>query len=141
MDSQLTSNSYPWSRTDAGRSESRRPRQSNDCTVRALATARQITYDAAYDVLKDAGRSSGRRFRMQDWLDLQPWAEKISFPAVKGKPRMNVAAFVHQYPQGIFIVRVAKHVFAVRDGVVFDDSHNRPDRCVYTAWKIVAGKS
>lgn len=141
MDSLSTSSTYPWTRTDAGRSDSRRPRQSNDCTVRALATACQLSYDAAYDILKDAGRSSGRRFRMQDWLDQQTWAKKISFPAVKGRPRMNVATFSRQYQHGTYIVRVAKHVFAVRDGVVFDDNHNRPDRCVYTAWRIVEVKS
>lgn len=38
-----------WVKSDAGRSESRRPRQKNDCTVRALALALELRYDDAYD--------------------------------------------------------------------------------------------
>lgn len=50
-------------RCDAGRSASRRPRQKNDCTVRALALARGLTYDEAYDTLKAAGRGLRRAIR------------------------------------------------------------------------------
>lgn len=52
--------SYPWICTDAGRSQSKRPRQSNDCTVRALALALDCPYDQAYDTLKTAGRIASR---------------------------------------------------------------------------------
>lgn len=123
-------------RSDAGRSASRRRRQKNDCTVRALALARGTAYDDAYDTLKSAGRGCGGRFDLGRWLGDQTWATKIPFPAVKGQPRMNPVEFRRRYPVGTFIVRVAKHVFVVRDGVAIDDTPVRADRCVYTAWKI-----
>lgn len=129
--------SYPFMLNDAGRSTSRRPKQSNDCTVRALALARGMEYDEAYDVLADAGRTCGRGFDFVTWVAGQPWARKIAFPAVKGQTRMNPASFVQQFPSGVFICRVAKHVFVVKNGVVHDVFENRPDRCIYTAWEVV----
>lgn len=123
-------------RSDAGRSASRRPHQKNDCTVRALALSLGLPYDDAYDRLKEAGRRCGGRFDMGRWLDAQPWASKIPFPAVKGQPRMNPVEFRRRYPVGTFVCKVAKHVFVVIDGVVMDDTPVRGDRCIYTAWYI-----
>ncbi len=123
-------------RCDAGRSASRRPRQKNDCTVRALALSRGLPYDDAYDLLKEAGRGCGERFDLGRWLDGQVWATKISFPAIKGEPRMNPVEFRRRYPVGTYVCRVAKHVFTVIDGVVMDDKPVRGDRCIYTAWQI-----
>jgi hypothetical protein len=128
--------SYAWVKTDAGRSESQRPRQKNDCTVRALASARGLTYDEAYDELKQAGRKCGRGFAIQVWLNAQPWALKLPFPAVKGERRMNPVTFVAQFPLGNFICRSSKHVFAVIDGKVLDEVKIRGDRCIYTAWRV-----
>jgi len=136
MRSDNNGDNYPWVKTDAGRSESKRPRQKNDCTVRALSIAQQISYDDAYDILAKAGRRSGCRFKFSDWIKEQSWVKKISFPAVKGQRRMNPATFVKQYPKGVFICKVAKHVFTIQDGVVFDDFEIAPDRCIYTAWQI-----
>jgi len=127
---------YPWIQTNAGRSESRRPRQKNDCTVRTVAVVLGLDYDVAYDLLKDAGRTSSRGFQFSAWIGAQPWARKMSFPAVAGERRMNPARFVLQFPVGRYVCKVAKHVFAVCNGVVFDEAENSPDRCIYTAWAI-----
>lgn len=127
---------YVWQPTDAGRSASKRPRQTRDCTVRALATARGLSYDEAFDILKEAGRKGRTGFRMSEWLNQQPWAEKISFPAKKGQRRMNPSTFTAQFPSGHYIVKVARHVIAISDGVLHDDTEVPPDRCIYTAWKI-----
>jgi hypothetical protein len=129
---------YLWSFSDAGRTSSKRPRQINDCTVRALALTCSLPYDDAYDILKVAGRKSSRGFQFSSWLNAQVWAERISFPAVKGKRRMNPASFVQQFPKGRYICQVAKHVFAVVDGLVIDSFESRPDRCIYSAWTISA---
>lgn len=135
--SPVTSTSpYPLVRTDAGRSKSRRSRQKNDCTVRALALARNLEYDIAYDMLAEAGRKCAKGFDIMRWLDGQEWATKIPFPAKKGEPRMNPVEFAKQYPSGKYICRVAKHVYCVVDGVAMDTHRSRPNRCIYTAWRI-----
>lgn len=128
--------SYPWAANDAGRSNSRRSKQKNDCTVRALAMVRGMAYDDAYDLLAAAGRKCSKGFQFTNWINEQSWAARIAFPAVKGQPRMNPATFVQRFPQGRYICQVAKHVFAVIDGVIYDTHQNRPDRCIYACWAI-----
>lgn len=59
---------YPWLPSDAGRSASRRARQRNDCTVRALAMVHEMPYDQAYDLLAAAGRKCGKGFQFKTWM-------------------------------------------------------------------------
>lgn len=127
---------YPFVWSDGGRAVSRRPKQSNDCTVRAVAIALNMSYDHAYDLLAGAGRKCWSGFDVVGWLAAQDWAEKIPFPAEKGRRRMNPAEFSKRFASGRYICRVAKHVFAVVDGVIHDSNEQRPDRCIYTAWRI-----
>lgn len=136
LDSSVHQLEYDWICTDGGRASSNRSKQKNDCTVRALAIARNLPYDEAYDVLKDAGRKSSRGFDFVKWIETQPWATKIAFPAVKGQRRMTPAQFCRDFPKGTFILRVTKHVFVVKDGVIHDAFENRPDRCVYACWSV-----
>jgi len=130
--------SYPLRIWDAGRSTSRRPKQKDDCTVRALVAAWGDPYDHVYDLLAAAGRKCGRGFNISVWLNARPTLfTKIPFPAVKGQRRMNPVTFVQQYPTGTYICQVAKHVFAVVDGVVIDTFESRCDRCIYAAWRVL----
>jgi hypothetical protein len=128
--------------TDAGRSSSRRPKQRNDCTVRALATVTGLPYDEVYDAVAKAGRKSARGF------DLMGWARKggtlggfrfvwESYPATPGYPRVNPVTFALKRRTGRYILRVSKHVVACVDGVVYDDHKLNGHRCVYGALKAV----
>ncbi|MBX9756016.1 MAG: hypothetical protein K2X80_14775 [Pseudomonadaceae bacterium] len=100
-----------------------------------------MSYDEAYDTLKIAGRIASRGFHFSEWISAQPWASKMSFPAVKGERRMNPATFTKQYPSGRFICKTSKDVFCVIEGVVYDEFENRPDRCIYTTWRKAAPAS
>jgi hypothetical protein len=128
--------SYQFVYSDAGRSDSRRPKQKNDCTVRALSLALGMQYDEAYDLLAEAGRRCSSKFDFSAWIERQSFAKKIAFPAVKGQPRMNPVEFARQFPKGLFIVKVSKHILLFRDGVAFDDYKVGDGRCIYTAWEI-----
>lgn len=128
---------------DGGRSNSKRPKQKNDCTVRALVIATDMKYDEVYDLLKDAGRKASKGFQLGEWLStvdtvsiLGRKFNVMTFPAVKGQRRMNPEAFSERFPKGVFICKTAKHVFAVIDGVQYDTFQERPDRCIYKAWKV-----
>lgn len=138
---------YPFKMTDAGRSASKRPKQKNDCTVRALAIACRLAYDVAYEYLAGEGRKCTQGFHLQKLLNkiaagklavplLASNVTKIPFPAVKGERRMTPPEFCRLYPRGRYIVRKAGHVFAVIDGVLHDDHAVRPNACIYTAWRI-----
>lgn len=132
---------YPFIQSDAGRSASKRPKQKDDCTVRAISIARKLPYDDAYDLLAAAGRKCAKGFDIMTWLAEQPWAIKLSFPAVKGQRRMNPVSFCETHKTGTYIVRVAKHVFTIKDGVVYDTFAPRPDRCIYTSWEIRSNRT
>lgn len=132
--------------SDGGRSKSRRPRQSNDCTMVALAIACELPYDAVYDYLKEEGRKCWSGFRFGDWVKLLKWNEQDFFgydlnwfalPAKKGELRVSPDKFCEMYPKGTYILRVSRHVIAVKDGVYYDHT-NWGHRCVYGAWKIEA---
>src|SRR6266545_2909258 len=89
---------YPFIVDDGCRSQSRRPRQKKDCTVRALAIGTVWTYDQAYDLLKKADRRSHGGFHLGPWLKskgykLSEWEiAPLSLPAVKGERRMTAAS-------------------------------------------------
>lgn len=132
---------YPMLCHDGGRKESKRSKQRNDCTVRALAIATGIPYDEAYDLLAAAGRKSGSGFNIKKWAptaSVNNFGFKwIAFPAVSGQRRMNPMTFCKQYSTRTYIARVAKHVFAVIDGVIYDTHEPRADCCIYGVWEII----
>ena len=123
--------------TDAGRKHSKRPKQKLDCSVRVLALARGLTYDAAYDVLGAAGRKPSRRFKMHLWLDKQKWATLCVFPFLHGKPPMTVLRFLNLFPVGLWILQCDKHVTLVRDGLLYDEHREwLGEHRVYAAWVV-----
>jgi hypothetical protein len=130
--------SFPFQQNDGGRSNSKRPKQKNDCVVRAFAVAFKQSYDCIYESLAKMGRKCSRGTMKGIW---QTWIEergqKISFPAEKGKKRMTPVEFCQKFPKGRFVVQVAGHLFAVIDGVVHDDGQPRADCCVYVAWQVI----
>lgn len=137
----------------------------NDCQVRALATATGIDWENAWHLLFERQRiAKACHFNLLDCLEQQarydmPEGEidkkgiprsylgffgiemkrEISFPAKKGQERMKVADFCKKYPKGRFILQVANHVVAVKDGV-FYDTWNCSHKCVYKAWEVTAYK-
>lgn len=122
---------------DAGRSTSKRPKQKNDCTVRAIALTCKVSYDEAYDAVATMGRKSGQRWDIPKkpfelfgnyliWHPLQ---------AVKGEPRMRCCDM--DQISNRMILRISKHVFAVVDGVVLDTSCDYMfENCVYGYWTV-----
>lgn len=132
---------YARSLTDGGRSESPWPKARNDCTVRALAITCDIPYREAYIGLREAGRVGGQGFHMRPWAAQAVVNDRRfvwrAFQAVRGEPRMNPPTFSREYDKGVWIVKTAKHVIAVIDGVFYDTFDAYPERCIYGAWEVI----
>lgn len=132
--------------------------KAHDCTVRALCVGAAIAYPAAWALLyAHQGIEKSNAFDLNALLDQRlkdstfvrlanqnnhggwsrEWTVKqgFSFPAVKGKPRMTPGAFARAHPKGRFILSLAHHNVAVREGIVID-IWDCTKRCVYKAWEI-----
>ena len=113
----------------------------NDCQARALATASGRSYPDAWDLLyKIQGERRECAFNLVAALkdnDVRlgccRWQ---SFPAEKGKSRMTAAKFCELNPRGSFILKLAHHVAAVEDGVLYD-TWNSSKKCVYAIYGIM----
>jgi len=126
---------------DAGRGSSKRVRQKNDCTVRAIATATRITYDEAYELLAKAGRACSKGFAFAPWAD-KAVVNGCSFQwqilrKQRGKARVNIAVFCKQYGQGTYIIKVRRHVLTVIDGMCHDCFISDGLRAVEGFWRVV----
>lgn len=112
----------------------------DDCQVRALTSARGLSYGASWDLLYVIQGELRHCFLpLVEALSLMPTRlgafRKLDFPAQKGKPRMTGETFCKKHPKGRFILRMAGHVACVKDGVLLD-TFDSSWKCVYTAWEI-----
>lgn len=108
--------------------------------MRALATARSIPYDEAWELLyRVQGELRRCGFALVESLSAGDTRfgviRTVAFPAARGKPRLTGAEFCKRYPKGRFVLRMANHVAAVKDGLIYD-TWNSSAKCVYTAWEI-----
>lgn len=114
--------------TDSGRITG----EKNDCTVRALSEALEIPYLEAYGIMLGFGRKFGKGMHVEPVYD--------SLGLVKiDRPNMSVARFIKEVaPYGNWIIKIRRHVFAVKNGIIFDTvgSKYHVNRHVLSAWKV-----
>lgn len=109
-----------------------------DCVKRAITTTTGMDY---YQVQRELNRfkkvTGAARFNSDrnhvKYVEQVLKAKKISFPAIKGQPRMNGERFCKKFPNGSYILRMAGHWSACVDGVIYD-TWDCSEKCVYNAW-------
>lgn len=122
--------------TDGGRSTSSHPKETRDCTVRALAVLKNIPYDEAHDIM----RSLGRKDRKASGRCGSYW--KQCAPKIANSRKMSrsgtIAKFALNNPTGRFLVGVNRgaHVTSIIDGVCYDSFKVSPSARVIGAWRI-----
>lgn len=136
----------PLVETDAGQREFN-PKEKNDCVVRATALAFKIPYAEAHEIFAGYGRVCGTGvFKCSEREAWEKLCKKLgkklikhSFPAQKGKPRMNVIDFCCSHPIGTFLTIQAHHTATVINGFLHDCGVNMYswERCVYNAFEVV----
>lgn len=99
--------------TDGGRAAEGFTNEKLDCTVRAVALTRRMSYKAAHELMEAAGRKAGHRFEFAAFMEGQGWARLV---AAKG----TIRRFVKEHPEGNYIVRIRGHVFALCGGIALD---------------------
>lgn len=110
-----------------------------DCVKRAITVTENRDYNDVKIDLNRLKRELGAK-NFNDNIVWKTYVErngytKLSFPAVKGEPRMNGHRFAEAYPKGSYILRMAGHLSACVDGVIYDTWDCR-EKCVYNAFKV-----
>jgi hypothetical protein len=139
--------------------------ETNDCVVRAIASAFDLEYDRAHKFVAD---TFGRKPR-QGTFGFGPGMNKIAeertrigrkciksmgtksehssfrslsydvkVKGVKTSRQMTVGTFISKYPLGTYVVTVKRHAFTIKDGVVIG---NREDaiqkrKIMLLAWRV-----
>lgn len=111
-----------------------------DCVKRAITLVAGIDY---MEVSKELNRYKkvskcpyfNSNKNCEGYVEKVLKLNKISFPAVSGKPRMNGTRFCEAFPKGRYILRMAKHWTACVDGIIYD-TWDCSEKCVYKAWKF-----
>lgn len=111
-----------------------------DCVKRAFTKASGKTYQEVSNELNRIKRElDAKKYNSnvvwRYYVDKVLNGKKISFPAVKGEPRMNGYKFCEQFSKGTYVLHMAGHLSCCVDGVIYD-TWDCQDKCVYTAWEI-----
>ena len=119
--------------------------ETNDCVVRAFASAFEVSYDKAHTYVKEKFGRKDRQGTYGTVMTLNKMVEnntQVNYKKVKSvgktinnskfktleyevkvkgekvKRQMTVGTFIKQNPQGTFFVLVRQHAFTIKDGVV-----------------------
>ena len=111
-----------------------------DCVKRAITKATGLDYEIVARQLNRYRKVTGaEKFNSnKNWkpyVEKELQAKKLSFPAIKGEPRMNGEKFAKYYNKGRYILRMAGHLSCCIDGVIYD-TWDCSSKCVYTAYKL-----
>ena len=110
-----------------------------DCVKRAITIATGFDYREVSRELNRIKREIGcHSFNEPDvfkeYMKRHNFS-KLSFPAIKGKSRMNGERFCESYPRGRYILNMAGHLSCCVNGIIYD-TWDCSKKCVYNAFKV-----
>jgi hypothetical protein len=126
--------------------------ETNDCVVRAIASAFDLHYDKAHQWV---AKTFNRKFRKGTFgfpvaMDrMSNNNTRFNYKRTKtidskylttngGKSKMTVGTFVKEYNKGTYIIRVARHAFTIKDGSVIGNPNDATQlrKIIKNAWKV-----
>lgn len=114
--------------TDCGRRDAGL-RERRDCTVRATAAVLDITYPEAHSRLESIGRKRGKGFPFKEA------APKLGLETCPELSCRRLGEILPEMHEGRFVVRIARHVFAVINGVIHDTVPPAPHKLVKMVYR------
>lgn len=106
-----------------------------DCAVRSISTAEEISWDRAYDKLSDSARDMGLMMNSVEAIEkyLDQRYKRVYF---NGE---TVDEFVKTHPYGTFLITMQGHITVLKNGTIYDTFDCR-DRLMWSAWRVKNGK-
>lgn len=111
-----------------------------DCVKRAIVKSTGMDYMEVQRALNRYKKVTGAA-KFNSHRNCDKYVEevlhgiRISFPAQKGKPRMNGERFCKAYPSGSYILNMAGHWSCCVDGIIYD-TFDCSEKCVYSCYKM-----
>jgi len=119
--------------TDGGRSAAGF-NERMDCTVRAFAILSDRGYSEAHKACATAGRKNRRRFYVANAV--HGIASTLNLELTLVKRSGTVGKLISEFPQQTLMVHVSGHLFAVKNGTVYDTFHPSHRCRVKRAWAV-----
>jgi hypothetical protein len=139
-------------------------KENNDCVVKAVAASIGVTYDTAHTFVKETFKREDRKgvlnkelvenmSKLSEVGTAKIGTKEVAFEVLPKQAITNmyklygeiiyrqktVKSFLQDHKVGSYIVTVAKHAFAVVDGVMIDNvgTEYKPTRKVIGAYKVI----
>ncbi|MEG0153345.1 MAG: hypothetical protein RR744_09295 [Cellulosilyticaceae bacterium] len=110
--------------------------ESADCSVKALATVLNTTYDKAHFHLKEhCGRKNGQGIYSKDVIPQSLKNTKYVVGEYSRSNKITVKQFCEKHNIGRYYVCVRGHAFAIIDGQVYDH-FDKPRRRILWAMRV-----
>lgn len=109
------------------------PNKSNieDCSIRALSVAEDISWDKAYDMLSDSARKLGLMQSdvnaIEEYLDLR--YDRV--PVYEE----TVGEFMDNHPRGTYLITMPSHITVLKEGINYD-TFDSSKRRIWGAWRV-----
>ena len=126
--------------------------ETNDCVVRAIASAFDIEYFKAHKWVADKFNRKPKKgtFGFPVGMDrMSTNNTRMNYKKTKtidpkhlttngGKSKMTVGTFAKEYNIGTYIIRVDRHAFTIKDGSVIGNPEDATKlrKIIKNAWKI-----
>ena len=128
------------------------PKESNDCTVRALANAANIPYETAHNLLRKHGRKSARGCNSDVWhkayneagfrlLGIYGTTARTRHMSrkldVNPKSGITIGRMLPSLGDGAYIVVITGHALAIVDGNIIDTGFSKSGASVVALYRKV----
>lgn len=102
-----------------------------DCTIRAISVAEEISWDEAYIKLSESARKMRLMMSsvdaIEEYLDLH--YERVPIG------EYTVGEFINNHPQGIYLITMRGHITVLKNGINYDTFDSRK-REIWSAWEV-----
>ena len=140
--------------------------EKNDCVVRSVASAAEVTYKAAHNFCKNVLSREDKKGTNNFIISTQMLNAEESGIEIEGKKfdvkvlgrdrvknryklkgeiiyrQKTLKSFIQDNPKGVYVVMIAKHALTVKDGEVYDWASNKfkPTTKVQSAYELIEKK-
>ena len=104
----------------------------NDCVIRAVSVAENMTWGDTYDDLSRIAKRNG--ILLDDVKFIDPLLN-YRYNKVPLEYNMTIGEFIDTHPAGIYLITMVGHITVVKDGVLYDTFDCRY-RKIKDVWKV-----